>query len=200
MRTSLLVAVAVSALCSCRSQQTVEPDANRKSRSFDFVYKASVDEVPAGAKDVKLWMPVPVTTLDQKIADVQVESDAPYTIRPIQNGTGNALCATSAGKPIHVTLSFHATRYETHGGGDASKQELAADRKPNKMIPLDGKVAAVSASLKTSDDSMTAAHQLYQHVLDHMRYEKPEGQPWGRGRKRPSRSDRRRAQGCRASK
>ncbi len=176
-----LLAVLVLVSASACKTASVEPDANRKSRTFDFVYKASVDEVPTGAKEVNLWVPVPETTLDQKVGDLVIECDAPYSVARIEHGAGRALCATSAGKPIHVTVTTRVTRYETHGGGKSNEVELAKDREPNKMIPLNGKVAAEARAMKTDEDSYGAARQLYQHVLDRMRYDKPEGQPWGRG-------------------
>jgi transglutaminase-like putative cysteine protease len=104
------------------------------------------------------------------------------TTRDIKGGFGRSLCVESAGQPIELELAFEVTRFETKGGGSATPEELAELKLPDAMIPLDGKVAAVAASLKTSSDPRETARALYLHTLERMRYDKPEGdQGWGRG-------------------
>lgn len=185
------------ALCACQSSNSTSsssdydsghaasaspaPDEKRTSRTFEFVYTASIDEVPADAKQTRLWIPLPVSTLDQRIEDVKITASHDYTVEPIENGIGKAVCVTSPGKPIQVEARYTVTRYETRGGGKASRDELERDLKADKSIPLRGKVGTVAASLKTSDQPKKAARELYDHTLDHMRYDKPDGGAWGRG-------------------
>ena len=45
-------------------------------------------------------------------------------------------------------------------------------------IPLNGKVAAVAASLPNEADVRQTSKMLDQHTLDRMKYDKPEGQQW----------------------
>jgi hypothetical protein len=188
MRTRGL-AFAFVALAACHSTDdgstAAKPEAvadtARKSRSFELTYEATLDEVPAGAKQVRMWIPIPVDTPDQRISDVKVEASHPTKMAAIKNGTGKSVCVESKGEPVHVKLTFACTRYETHGGGKAAQQELAAALEPNRMIPLDGKVTAVAASLADMPDSMDTGRELYQHTLERMKYDKPEGGGWGRG-------------------
>ena len=186
--------------------QAPKADDPRPHRSFKFVYSAAVPEVPSGTKQVRLWIPAPVNTPDQTIGIVnysiksgETDSSAGYSrgveglrdgesnglkwsYRDVKGGFGRSLCVESAGTPIEIELSFDVTRYETKGGGQASPEELAALKGPNKMIPLDGKVAAVAASLKTPADPKGIARALYDHTLERMKYDKPEGDKgWGRG-------------------
>jgi transglutaminase-like putative cysteine protease len=50
------------------------------------------------------------------------------------------------------------------------------------MIPLDGKVSAIAASMQIPDDPRAAARALYDHTLERMKYDKPDdGGGWGRG-------------------
>lgn len=153
------------------------------SRSFEFVYKASVDEVPIGAKQVRLWIPVPVDTPDQTISDVRVDVQPPqpYTIEPVQNGVGKALCVTSKGEPFKVEVRFDGTRWETHGGGQATKAELQRDLEADKFVPLGGKVSTIAASIPDGTNTVATSRELYDWTLDHMRYDKPDGGAWGRG-------------------
>jgi len=184
-------------------QAAAAQEAPRSSRSFRFVYSAGVAEVPDGSKNVRLWAPLPLDTPDQTIRNIVVKADGAdasvtlgpdaaqlqsgekgglhWTISPIQNGFGRSLCLESAGKPVALELAFDVTRTETHGGGKASPQELTELKQANKMIPLDGKVSAEAKTLTVSADPRAAARSLYDHVLEQMHYDKPAGQPWGRG-------------------
>jgi hypothetical protein len=186
--------------------QGAQLDENRPHRSFRFVYQAALPEVAAGAKQVRLWIPVPLDTPDQTISALQLraksgsdmttamaekpsglrdgsaEHGMKWTFRDVSGGFGRSLCLETAGSPVEVELSFDVTRYETKGGGKSSSQELDALKRPEKMIPLDGKVATVAASLSTPSESKGIARALYDHTLERMKYDKPEGTPgWGRG-------------------
>ena len=188
--------------------QEREPD-GRPHRLFRFVYTCAVPVVPAGAKQVRLWVPVPLDTPDQTISKVMAqmastsdggsstaaimgknpgelrdgaEGPLKWSLHDVQGGFGRSLCVESAGTPLSLELAFDVTRYETKGGGEASRDELAHLTAATKMIPLDGKVAAMAASLKTPPDPMAAAQALYAHTLERMKYDKPEGDKgWGRG-------------------
>lgn len=180
------------------------PNDPRPQRSFRFVYSAAVPEVAAGAKQVRLWIPVPLDTPDQTITALALAAKSgadaahaagakpaeledgtqgglKWSLHDIAGGFGRSLCVETAGKALEVELSFDVTRYETKGGGKASADELARLTKPEPMIPLDGKVAAIAASLQTPKGPQQVAHALYEHTLERMKYDKPEGAAWGRG-------------------
>jgi len=199
------------ALTTLLSPQGTPAAADRAHRSFRFVYDAAVPDVPAGAKQVRLWIPVPLDTPDQTITNLVMSfksgaSSASTTAamlsaktpdeltkdftqggmtlsrRDIQGGTGRSMCIETAGQSVEVELTFDVTRYETKGGGTASAAELARLTQADAMIPLDGKVAAVAASLQTSKDPKAVARALYDHTLERMKYDKPDGDKgWGRG-------------------
>ena len=198
----ILTTLALGALLSL---QGAKPDTSRPSRSFRFVYNASVPEVPSGAKLARLWVPIPLDTPDQTIGKIVVKaigggevanvlagkpeglkdgSKGPvkWMFNDIGGGFGRSVCVETAGKPLDVELTFEVTRYETKGGGQATPEELAKMKQPNKMIPLDGKVASIAASLQLPPDPKAAARALYDHTLERMKYDKPEGDKgWGRG-------------------
>lgn len=195
-------------LSSLVAVQVTKPDTSRPHRSFRFVYTAALPEVPVGAREVRLWIPVPLDTPDQEITKLAgrcsmtsengevsnafmgakpgdlksgAQGGLKWTFADIQGGFGRSLCVETAGSPVQVELAFDVTRYESKGGGQATSEELTRMKQPNRMIPLDGKVAAVSASMKLPADPLAAARALYDHTLERMKYDKPEGQPWGRG-------------------
>ena len=206
MKHHLKVAAVAATLASCHATQDVRIDNDRQSRSFRFVYEAAVEEVPAEAQRVRLWIPLPQDTADQQVSNVEL------TITPAQGepqrtqvddsedlekgrvgetltwvandfveGQGRSLCVETKGKPVSLQVAYDVTRYETMGGGSADEDELEQLTEPNTMIPLDGKVARIASELKTGSDTLSTARVLYAHVLDQMRYDKPEGGAWGRG-------------------
>lgn len=184
--------------------QDAKPDAARAQRSFRFVYTAALPEIPAGAKQARLWIPVPIDTPDQTIKDLSIslsgggtkatvagkapgdlkdgqQGDLKWYVQDIGGGSGRSLCVETAGAPIEIELAFDVTRQETMGGGKASPAELEELKQADKMIPLDGKVAAVAASMKLPADPKATARALYDHTLERMKYDKPETGGWGRG-------------------
>ncbi|MBK8177652.1 MAG: transglutaminase domain-containing protein [Planctomycetes bacterium] len=181
MRLSLL-AGSLLALTACRStHDALSPtDTARKHRSFEFTYEASIEAPPAGAKDVRLWIPIPIDTPDQRIEDVRIEANGRTVENAIENGFGKSVCVMSSGEPVKVKASYRVTRYETHGG-PLAYADLEESLQPDAKIPLDGKVALMAASMPTAGDPRAVGKALYQHTLERMKYDKPEGQPWGRG-------------------
>lgn len=206
----ILATLVLGSLLSAQdSQQDSKADASRAQRSFRFVYNAAIPEVPAGAKQTRLWIPVPLDTPDQTISKVMVTAKSAqggtvamgslmgptpdalqkdstqgglkFTVRDIGGGFGRSVCVETAGQPVEVELAFDVTRYETRGGGKASPAELAELTQADKMIPLDGKVAAIAASMNLPEDPKTIARSLYEHTLERMKYDKPESGGWGRG-------------------
>jgi transglutaminase-like putative cysteine protease len=194
------------ALTCLVAAQGSEPDDTRAHRDFRFVYSAAIPEVPAGAKQVRLWIPLPLDTPDQSIRNLALKARRPgtagaeilgprtadladgeqdglrWSCRDIRGGFGRSLCVQSAGTPIELELAFDVRRFETRGGGTAGAEELAQERQPDNMIPLDGKVAAIAASLKLPAEPKATARALYDHTLERMKYDKPEGDKgWGRG-------------------
>lgn len=198
----ILTTLTLSALVSFQGTSTGAP---RPERSFRFVYSAALPEVVAGAKQVRLWIPVPLDTPDQAITQLALKAKSGaevaaltgaktadlkdgnqgglrWSFHDIAGGAGRSVCVETDGKPLEVELSFDVKRFETKGGGKASPAELAELTAAEPMIPLDGKVAAVAASLQTPKDPKQVARTLYEHTLERMKYDKPEGDKgWGRG-------------------
>lgn len=174
------------------------------SRSFTFVYEAATTDLPSDAEKARLWLPVPMDNADQVISEVHIELTANEqtvtsdpagiasvvdvggtavicTLAEIQHGWGRSLCIETAGKPVAVRLTFDCTRRETKGGQKASPGELQAALRPDSLIPLNGKVTSIAHQLADGGDDLSTGRILYDHTLDRMRYDKPEGGAWGRG-------------------
>ncbi|MEO6708617.1 MAG: transglutaminase-like domain-containing protein, partial [Planctomycetota bacterium] len=179
LQTLVLSVLALSA-CQSTTHSLAPTDTQRKHRSFEFTYEAALETPPAGAKDVRLWIPIPIDTPDQKIEDVKIEANGKTVENSIENGFGKSVCVESHGEPIKVKATYKVTRYETHGGVQAYA-DLEESLEPDAKVPLNGKVAAIAASMPNQGDTRQTGKMLYTHTLDRMKYDKPEGQPWGRG-------------------
>lgn len=169
--------------------------ATPRERKFEFEYKATVRDIPAGAKKVDLWIPVPHDGPFQAISNMRVDSPYPYQVREAQYG--NKVLHISLNDPqqrsFTVTMRFEALRKEHIQEGLQMANYPAAKEKrdpnlsrwlqPDRLVPIDGKIkqwaqeVVDAAGAKTS---LEKARAIYNHVVATVKYDKS-GQGWGRG-------------------
>jgi len=182
----LLVALGVCALGAA--------DIQPRSRSFHFEYRAGLKDIPAGTKQVDLWMPVPQNDAFQKISNLRIETAAAYKVdsTPEGNTMLHLRVDSRAAAGLSVGMSFDAVRTEhiqsrlTAAGGswrDETPASLAQYLKPNRLVPLDDQIRTwaqevVDAAHAHTDLEKTRA--IYNHVVATVKYDKT-GQGWGRG-------------------
>ncbi|MDT7603831.1 MAG: hypothetical protein QOF61_1828 [Acidobacteriota bacterium] len=165
-----------------------------RERKFEFEYKATVKDIPAGAKRVELWVPVPHDDQFQKITGMEINSPYPYEIHTSQYG--NRVLHVSLSNPqqqsLTVAMRFTAVRKEhvqarlqqASYHSDAKLDEDAAQwLRPDRLVPLDDKIRAwarevVEAARAKTD--LERARAIYNHVVSTVKYDKT-GQGWGRG-------------------
>ncbi|MGA9773833.1 MAG: transglutaminase domain-containing protein [Blastocatellia bacterium] len=166
-----------------------------RERKFEFEYKATVKDIPAGAKKVNLWIPIPHDSPFQNIADMQIDSPYPYKIHTSEYG--NKILHISLDSPQQssfiVTLRFAAVRKEHiqerlqqarySPAKDERDSNMARWLQPDRLVPIDGKVrqwaqeVVDAASAKTD---LEKARAIYNHIVATVKYDKT-GQGWGRG-------------------
>ena len=164
-------------------------------RKFEFEYKATVKDIPAGAKKLNLWIPIPHDSPFQKIADMQIDSPYPYKIHT--SDYGNRILHISLDNPqqsnFTVTMRFDAARKEhiqerlQQAKYAPAKEEhdpnMSRWLKPDRLVPIDGKIkqwaqeVVDTANAKTDLDK---ARAIYNHIVATVKYDKS-GQGWGRG-------------------
>src|SRR5215210_7238448 len=83
--TTLCAALALALLPLPRARAVVAA-ADTRVRQFQFEYKATVKDIPAGAKRLDLWIPVPHDSPFQQITGLQIDSPFPYEIKTAQHG------------------------------------------------------------------------------------------------------------------
>ncbi|HEX8131450.1 MAG TPA: transglutaminase domain-containing protein [Pyrinomonadaceae bacterium] len=170
-----------------------------RERKFEFEYRATVREVPAGARRLELWIPVPHDTPFQRITGLSIDSEHPYRLHTAQYG--NRILHLSLKNPppsgLSVTMRFNAARSE-HIQGRLRQAEAAAattvvaeERDPNmarwlapdRLVPIDGKVRQWAQEVVDAAGAKTdleRARAIYNHVVATVKYDKS-GQGWGRG-------------------
>ena len=172
--------------------KSVERDGNRgnwerlvpRSRTFSLNYRATLREIPKGAKAVDLWLPWPQTDINQTIHRVTVDAPGPMTIGR-EARFGNQCLHISVEPPdgiLTVSLTIEATRKENSGSNEPLRDEdRAAYLMPEPLVPLSGPVQklALEATRGLTADS-DKARAIYDKVTGMMRYDKS-GTGWGRG-------------------
>jgi transglutaminase-like putative cysteine protease len=193
--TTFCAALALSLVPGPRARAVSAAGTGPRERAFQFEYKATVKDVPAGAKKLELWIPVPHGGPFQKIEGLQIDSPAPYKILTAQHG--NRVLHLSVENPpqqgFTVTLRFDATRRE-HVQARLRQASLATPKEerdpdmrrwlqPDRLVPLDGKVKQWAKEVVDAAGAKTdleKARAIYNHVISTVKYDKS-GTGWGRG-------------------
>jgi transglutaminase-like putative cysteine protease len=165
------------------------------TRTFRFIYNFTVKDIPADAKQMRVWVPVPQTDRHQTVrvlavkapAKTQMTRDAEYGNRMMYAEIQNPSSAKA-----EFTLEYEVTRREYSRGDyaqlqrkdgkptlvSASMNRLVA---PDNLIPTDGKIKALAADVTGSQTGTIAkAKAAYDYLFTNMRYDKT-GTGWGRG-------------------
>ena len=160
-------------------------------REFVLTYDVRVKDVPKGAKSVRVWLPMPMSTALQEVSNPRIDpaetprrfvSDDPYGTRfllleltpPPEGGT-----------TAPVTVAFTVLRKGYRGlaplAGQGSRvpaeRWLAADPR----TPVDGAVAAAArAAVGDVSDPVAKAKRLFDALLAGAKLD-PTGESWGAG-------------------
>jgi len=65
-----------------------------RARTFHFEYQATVKAIPADAKHVDVWIPVPHDDAWQQIRDVRIESPRAYKVAEASHGNSMLMSAS----------------------------------------------------------------------------------------------------------
>jgi transglutaminase-like putative cysteine protease len=159
------------------------------SRSIEAVYVASVEAVPAGLHRLEVWVPLPVSTADQEIRDVRVDSPYPGRIRR-ETEHGNSYFYFSSDEPrpgpLEIRVRFSALRREIlraalRPGVPPSSQDLAKYLKAEPSVTISPRVRELSRQATlghTGDEAKIRA--IYDYLVNTMIYDKTVP-GWGKG-------------------
>lgn len=165
------------------------------SRTFRFTYNFTVKDIPAGAKRVRVWVPVAQTDQHQtvRVLAVKAPGETKMTEEPEY---GNRMMYAEIQNPTsskaEFTLEYEVTRRE-YSRGDYTQLEHK-DQKPSvvpasmtrfvapdNLIPTTGKIKTLALDVTGSQSGTIAkAKAAYDYLFTTMRYDKS-GTGWGRG-------------------
>jgi transglutaminase-like putative cysteine protease len=162
------------------------------SRSFEFNSIVHVPAMPAGSKELRLWIPLPYEETYQSISDLKIESPFSYHIEhEKQYGNRYAYIVVSAAKaqaPFDIRVSFHVQRFEHRVSLDGKNEPLdrpaiatARFLQPDRLVPINGVIENIS---QQETQGVTApldkARHIYNYVIATMHYDH-DGTGWGHG-------------------
>jgi transglutaminase-like putative cysteine protease len=170
-------------------------------RTFHFTYNFTVKDIPAGAKQVRVWIPVPQTDPHQAVRVIAVKAPS-KTQMTNEPEYGNRMIYAEMQNPAsgkaEFTLEYEVTRREYSRGDYAQLERKSRDKDkdqkpramsvsmnrlvaPDNLIPIDGKIKALAVDVTGSQTGTIAkAKAAYDYLFTNMRYEKT-GSGWGRG-------------------
>lgn len=164
------------------------------TRSFRFTYNFTVKDIPSGAKQVRVWVPVPQTDQHQTVRVVAVKAPA-KTQMTQEPEYGNRMMYAEVQNPsgkAEFSVEYEVTRREYSRGDylqlerkdlkptvvSTSMNRLIA---PDNLIPTDGKIKTLALDVTGSQTGTIAkAKAAYDYLFTNMRYDKT-GSGWGRG-------------------
>jgi transglutaminase-like putative cysteine protease len=183
----------------CQATAQAAPNPQRfspPSRMFRFSYNFTVKDIPAGAKRVRVWAPVPQTDQHQTVRILSIK--APGKTRLTQEHEyGNRMMYAEIENPspgnTEFTLEYEVTRREYSRGDYAQLKRIdqkaivvpaSMNRRwiePDTLIPTDGKIKELAVEVTGSQSgTVPKAKAAYDYFFTNMRYDKT-GSGWGRG-------------------
>jgi transglutaminase-like putative cysteine protease len=185
------------------AQQRARVPVAPRERQFEFEYRATIKEIPVGARRLEVWIPVPHDTPFQRIEGLSIDSPHSYRMHTAQYGNRILNISLNAPLPadVSVTMRFNAVRREHVQGrlrqaaataaATPAAAVVAPERDPNmarwlepdRLVPIDGKVRQWAREVVDAAGAKTdleRARAIYNHVVSTVKYDKS-GQGWGRG-------------------
>ncbi len=164
----------------------------QQSRHFTFHYGFSIRNVESGQK-LQVWFPRAQSDEFQDVRIVSAKGDLPLK-KTRESKYGNAIFYVATPKATkseyRFDVEYEVVRRERIGlpREGVQPQVLKASVKetreylgPDRLVPVTGKLAALSAQqVQGKTTTMEKARALYDYVFSTMRYDKS-GTGWGRG-------------------
>ena len=171
-------------------QQTVSPEYLKPggSRKFSIEYVAKISEVPLGAGQLKVWVPVPQDSTVQTISDLKFSHEPKLTT---ESKYGNRIAYWEVERPesaLELKMSFTCVRKEVAvdmkrlaKDGKETAGNFEVFLKPDALVLVDGEMKKLSGEVtggKTT--TLEKAKAIYDYVLTKMTYDKNH-EGWGQG-------------------
>jgi transglutaminase-like putative cysteine protease len=151
-----------------------------KVRNLRLNFQCEIAELPAGAKVVDLWVPIPQSDERQSITLLN-ESELPPGRITTEKTFGNRLYyrrfdATDAKTPMKVELVYDvevrehevpAAKQLISTTARVPKDELAPYLKETSMIPIEGRITQFAEQIKLpAGEPLRAGRAIYDHLVN----------------------------------
>ena len=154
-------------------------------RRFQFTYAGKITGLDPDTA-ASIWLPVAQDTHNQKILNREVNVPGRHEVNK-ENNFGNLILHFNANADVNGEIPFEVIysveRSEHRIGNEESLDEHANEQftKASSFVPIDAGLLAKILDANIVDDELGRGRQLYDAVNDHMKYDKPAGEAWGRG-------------------
>ncbi|MEW6307266.1 MAG: transglutaminase domain-containing protein, partial [Verrucomicrobiota bacterium] len=182
--------LAVASEGEARNQQVVSPEFLKPgdTRTFAIEYTGKITGIPAGAKKLRVWLPVPQDSTVQGIRDLtfsrpaQLKSEAKY---------GNRIAYWEIDHPeaaLDITMKFVCERKEIlidlaplAKEGREPASAFAVFKRPDALVLVDNEIKKLSREITNGKRGTVAkTRAIYDYVLGKMTYDKNHA-GWGLG-------------------
>ena len=163
---SKYVTLLLLAACPLASFSQAEPPRVLETR---FVYKATVPALPVGAKNLKIWLPIPSDGEQHTVSNLKVDCPDGYTVMRGQSAGSRLVMIQSdnAKAPYEVSVSFDLARKGTAKQGQQTEGPLSGLSNPR--AEADGKPVEttwkLSYEILGADALQSQIDELRQMVL-----------------------------------
>lgn len=160
----------------------------QKVKTFEATYTAAVNGIPAGTKNLKVWIPLPVTRGPQSVSDVVIDSPYQWTrTRDPEFGDeyAYAVIPNPPAGDLKVDVHFNARRseelmtapFET----SASEEELQRALRPDRLVTISPRIRKLATELTAGKTApIDRARAIFDYVSSSMKYDKTIP-GWGHG-------------------
>jgi transglutaminase-like putative cysteine protease len=166
-----------------------------RERTFEFTYSTNLKDIPPGARQLRVWIPLAASDANQNVVVKSVKSPVP-TRTSREPRYGNRMLYAELRNPKQSPLLFsveYEVRRKQYSKGDyvslmrydqePARVPAGVRRflQPDRLVPIDGKMKEIAEeSTRGKQGAVEKARGLYDYVFKTMRYEKS-GAGWGRG-------------------
>ena len=152
---------------------------------FQFTYAGAITNLTPGI-EASVWLPIASDSNDQVIQRRRIQLPAEFKIHR-EEVFGNQMVhfigtANEAGEiPFEISYRFRRKALSAKSVNPVSQASRELFLNGSSFVPIDRNLSKqVLGENNVSSDAMIAGRKIYDAVNQRMRYDKPEGQSWGK--------------------
>lgn len=162
-------------------------------RHVEVTYSFEVEDIPADAEKVRIWVPKPPSSCHQHLHGVTVSPKRAYTLAAEPEYSNEFMLFNIDGADIagsadlQFSVVFDVTRnaigpcHRHREDADYTGGELSRYLQPDRLVPVDGKIAREArAAIGDVKEPLKQIRRVYDRIVATVSYDKS-GTGWGRG-------------------